>query len=229
MLIVLLFACGPDHQGYSTVSSINVEIDVTGIPDGERPNGDVFTLERANVVLYSIRFPECEALSRSMSFFFPVAHAGHSDVNIPSNWNRPTVLDLLEPTPLMVQYHIPEQSMCFAASTFARWDESTLNLPVDEELGEAYSIELLGSCSTLSGEEHTFIIQTAVPSERIEPLSGQHQSPDIDTLKYRIVFDTTDLLNKIECRAETFDDSSPAGLQALTNLQNNALRSWEWE
>lgn len=229
MLMGLMFACAKEVQEHPLISNIEIAVEIKGSPNGDRPNGDAFFLESADVVLYSIRFPECEELTRSVSWFIPSAYAGHSDINIPSNLNRPTVLDLLEPTENVYQYAIPEQTICYAATTFARWDESTFNLPDDIIPEEPFSIRLQGNCSTSDAEEFDFVIQTSIPSEKIEAVLTQNEHQMFDTLKYTIVFDTTELLNQIKCHPETFSDGNATGLQALFNLQNNAFRSLEWE
>jgi len=229
MLIGLLFACAKEDQEYPFVSNIEIVVEITGSPNDDRPNGDAFVLQSADVVLYSIRFPECEEFTRAVSWFIPAAYAGHSDINIPSNLNKPTVLDLLEPAEIVYQYAIPEQTICFAATTFARWDGSTSNLPDNIIPEEPFSIRIQGDCSNSDAEELNFDIQTAIPSERIEAVPTQIEHEMFDTLKYTIVFDTTDMLSQIKCRPETFSDENASGLQVLTNLQNNALRSLEWE
>lgn len=228
-MLIGLFACAKGVQEYPLVSNIEVLVEVKGSPNVDLSNGDSYFIESAEAVLYSIRFPECEELTRSASWFIPAAYAGHSDINISSNWNRPTVLDLLEPKEILYQYAIPEQTICFVATTFARWDGSTSNLPEDIIPEEPFSIRLQGNCSSSDGEDVNFDIQTSIPSEKIEAVPMQNEHQMFDTLKYTIVFDTTELLSQINCHPETFSDENASGLQALTNLQNNAFRSLEWE
>ena len=217
-----------DEAMQSNISTIQTTVEFVGTPLLEHSNGDVFDLEQVSAVLYSIRFMECEDTSTASSFQ-PInyATAGHSEINIPTNWNRPTYIDVLNPETIQTEAFINPQSICLGAVTWARWDGGTFNIPSDEP-EMAFSIYLQGSCKDAVGNERAFELFTAVPSEKIDsPLSLDDGI--FDTLKFTVVFDTTELLHKIECNDDTLGNTSSSALQALFNLQNNAHWIWEWE
>ena len=212
----------------SNISTVQTTVEFVGTPLLEHSNGDVFKLEQVAAVLYSIRFMECEYTS-AVDSFLPInsANAGHSEINIPSNWNRPTYINVLNPADIHTEVSMTPQSICLGGITWARWDGGTVDLPF-EEPETAFSMYLRGSCKDAVGHERSFELFTAVPSEKIDsPISLDDGI--FDTLKFTVVFDTTELLHKIECSDDSLGNSSSSALQALFNLQNNAHWIWEWE
>ena len=153
--------------------------------------------------------------------------AGHSDVFIPSDWNRPTYINLLDPVSLQTEVSIEPQSICKGAITWARWDGGTFDMPLDEP-EEAFSIFISGTCIDSSDVERAFVLSTSVPAEKIHPPSISEDDGTFDTLNFTVVVDTSELLHKIECSDDMSENSSSL-LQALLNVQNNALWTWEWE
>ena len=217
-----------DETMQPNISTIQTTVEFIGTPLLEHSNGDVFNLGQVSAVLYSVRFMECEDTSTASSFL-PInyATAGHSEINIPSNWNRPTYIDVLNPVTIHAEVSMTAQSVCLGAVTWARWDGGTVDLP-SEEPEMAFSMYLRGSCEDSVGNERFFELFTAVPSEKIDsPISLDDGI--FDTLKFTVVFDTTELLHKIECNDDTLGNTSSSALQVLFNLQNNAHWIWEWE
>ena len=222
--------CTPDQTLLrSNISTVRTTVNVVGTPLLDRPNGDVFSLEQVSATLYSVRFLECDTTA-GVSSFLPVnsAFAGHSDIAIPTNWNRPTYIDVLNPHTIETEIVMEPQSICLGAVTWARWDGGTFDLP-PEEPEETFSMLLRGSCTDAVGEERLFEVLTAVPSEKIDSPTEFDGNGTVDTLNFTVVFDTTELLHKIECSDDLLDNSSSSALQALFNIQNNSEWVWEWE
>ena len=224
-----LLACSSSSMESFKVSTIRTNVEFTGIPQVELSNGDVFILEDAFAVLYSIRFYQCPS-SVMYRNFSPISsvYAGHSDIAIETNWNRPTHIDLLNPTVIETEVFIEPQSICSGAVTWARWDGATLDLP-SERPDATYSVVIRGRCQNNLEQQQQFEMLTSVPSEKIQSIFEFEVYDDADTLNFTVAFDTTDLLHKIECNDDLTFNSSPLALQVLYNIQNNATWTWEWE
>ena len=230
MMWLLLWSCAHVRTlAHSDISTVRTKVEFIGTPLLTMENGDVFRLETAAAVLYSVRFLQCTDVSDGYALI-PInnADAGHSDIAIPTNWNRPTYIDLLNPSPIQTEIEIEPQSICLGAVTWARWDGGTFDLPL-EEPEATFSMLLSGSCTDSDGDERSFSLFTSVPSERIESPTELDDDGASDTLNFTVVFDTTQLLHKIECSDDLLVSSSSQALQALFNVQNNAHWIWEWE
>ena len=230
MMWLLLWSCAPQLTVvHSEITTVRTNVNFIGTPLLTMENGDVFRIETAAAVLYSVRFLEC-AEERDGYSFVPIntADAGHSDIFIPTNWNRPTYIDLLDPTPIQTELLIEPQSICLGAVTWARWDGGTFDLP-SEEPEATFSMLLSGSCTDSEGDERSFSLSTSIPSEKIAAPTELDDDGASDTLNFTVVFDTTHLLHKIECSDDLLVGSSSQALQALFNIQNNAHWIWEWK
>ena len=230
MWALLFVGCNAeDTVVHSSISTVRTTVAFTGTPVLHRDNGDVFRLDNVAAILYSVRFLACSDGIAGYSLIpMNTADAGHSDIVIPTNWNRPTYIDVLSPDTVFTEIHFEPQSICLGAVTWARWDGGTYDLPL-EELGTTFSMYMRGSCVDSEGFERFFDISTSVPSERIDSLAELEDDGTSDTLNFTLVVDTTELLHKIECSDDLLENSSSSALQALFNLQNNAHWTWEWE
>jgi hypothetical protein len=229
MMMWWLLACFTESEPSNDVSTIQTTVEFVGEPRLEMENGDLFVLEEAFAVLYSVRFYPCPNTVR-YEYIFPIstARAGHSDIEIDTNWNRPTHIDLLDPTSIHTEVQMEPQSICSGAVTWARWDAATFDVPY-ETVESTYSVLLRGNCRNEDDEQYQFELSTSVPSEKVQSTVVAELNDGVDTLNFTVAFDTTDLLHKIECNDDLMINSSPLALQVLYNIQNNAIWNWEWE
>ncbi len=228
-VLVILFGCNSDSNIIvPEVSTIQTNVDFSGTPNLQTESG-VFVLDSVLATLYSIRFPECTELGLHTSSLFPLAHAGHSDIEIPSNWARPTFVDLLNPTSIetSVELQTP-QPLCDGVVTWARWDGGTFDLPTPQPIS-TFSIQAIGSCQPHDeGEPVDFVLETTVPAERVRSLQDSFVEQSGTQLHFHLDIDPTDMLQNIPCTPELNDQSSVYALQILLNLQQGTTWIWEW-
>lgn len=194
----------------------------------------VFVVDYAYAVLYSIRLGDCSLYAQNhtnpvfhslLDFFVPSALAGHSDIDIPTNWQYPYVVDLLNPQSVEIYREFGEQSVCDFALTFARADGDTygIELPdVDREiLGSSLLIQ--ATCIHPQGRR-SMLLQTSIPSERVErvsvegnPAENQRYMGDLSIIGY-----TENMFGGVGCDTE----ENVASLQVLLNLQRDM--HWTW-
>ena len=234
---VLTFSCRSESDSktvYSLVSSVSIAVELNGSPTLSNQNGDVFTLDEAYGVLYSVRFSECSQgkslLPQSIQIpFLGSAYAGHSDILIPTNWKTPTHIDFLNPSAIYQIIEFQEQSICDAVVTWARWDGGTFNLP-NPEPESTYSVYVSGSCvPPTETEEIEFILQTSVPSEVVQPLNGIVDSGQFTALYFQLDIDLSDMLEDVVCSNDLLDNPDTNALQILFNLQQSSLWTSEWQ
>lgn len=235
--LVLTVSCRSElspETAHSMVSTVSIAVEFNGSPTLSNQNGDVFTLTEAYGVLYSVRFSECsevkKSLQQSISFpFLGSAFAGHSDILIPTHWNTPTHIDFLNPQLISQSIEFPEQSICDGVVTWARWDGSTVDLP-NPEPEQAYSVYVSGSCiPSTETEEIEFTLQTAVPSEAVQPLNSVVDSGQFTALYFQLDIGLSDMLEDVDCSNDLLDNPDTNALQILFNLQQSSIWTSEWQ
>ncbi len=230
MTFVFYLGCVENpHSSQPLVSEIHTTVHFSGRPNLQT-EGAVFVLDTAFATLYSIRFPECTEVSKRTVSLLPFAYAGHSDIEISSNWSRPTFIDLLNPVDVDATVQLDEaQSICDGVVTWARWDGGTFDLPTPEP-NSTFSIQVIGYCQPLNGDEPMdFVLETAVPAERVASFEDGVANERDTQLNFRLDIDPTDMLQNIPCTPELNDESSVYALQLLLNLQQGTTWTWEWE
>ena len=216
------------------ISTVSVAVRFDGSPTLFNTNGDVFTLDEAYGVLYSVRFSECSEVKhfqpqRRHIPFIRSSYAGHSDILIPTNWNAPTHIDLLNPFSIVQSIEFQEQSICDGIVTWARWDGGTIDLPTPEP-EQAYSIYVSGSCiPSTDAEEIEFTIQTSVPSEVVQPLNSVVDSGEYTALHFQLDIDLSDMLEDVVCSIDLLDNPDTSALQILYNIQQRSTWTSEWQ
>ena len=238
---VLSTACMTHHDEamvHSLISEVTVVVQFEGTPTLIQTNGDSFMLNEAFGVLYSIRFFECPPAEASLferpwfTFVQPV-YAGHSDILIPTNWNRPSYINLLSPDVITQTIEFQEQSVCDGAVTWARWDGGTFELPTPEP-DETFSIHLSGTCTPVNEtDEIQFSLQTSVPSEVVRPLNDVVDNDVLDSgqftaLHFQLDIDLTDMLQDVVCSIDLLDNPETNALQVLYNIQQSSSWTSEW-
>lgn len=224
-MILWLSACGQSADTALTVIEIQeatYQVQWSPLMDSRVGVDGLATITRFDVVLYSMRLPEC-LNTASQSFGFNSAWAGHSDINIPSDWQQPQVLSLVTDGTVEHTQSFPSQRLCHVGVTYARWDGATLNVPNTTE--EPYSILLEGVCDV--GEEQIpFRLQTKIPSERIMDTFDEDLMESKNGLRVTIGLRPDSALEDLDChQISSWDDTVP--LQVLTNLQTTSLWSME--
>ncbi len=233
-IVCWVLSCGQIKKDSGLVeplfSNVDIHLELSNTPILLNERGDMFEIDTAVAVLYSIRFIECSNETSWYSpqdFFLPRALAGHSEIAIPSNWNRPTYLDLLQPHSIDTTISFPEQSICHLVLTWARWDGGTFDLP-EPTPSTTFSVYVAGQCTAGDDQQQIdFILETAVPSEVVLPITFEElviQSPD---LKFALDIDVSDMLETIDCTSDLVDNPDRQALQVLYNLQQNA--TWTLE
>ena len=194
----------------------------------------MFVVDYAYVVLYSIRLGDCSLYAKNtanpvfhslLDFFVPSALAGHSDIDVPTNWQYPYVVDLLKPQSVEIYREFREQSVCDFALTFARADEDTNGIelpPVDRDIIGS-SLLLHTTCIHPQGRR-SMLLQTSIPSERVErvsvegkPEENQRYMGDLSIIGY-----TENMFHGVGCDTE----ENVASLQVLLNLQRDMYWTW---
>ena len=211
-------------------SNVDIHLELSNTPDLLNERGDVFQIDRAVAVLYSIRFLECSGETSWYSpadFLLPSAFAGHSDIAIPTHWNRPTYLNLLEPRSIDTTLSFPEQSICQLALTWARWDGGTFDLP-EPPPTSTFSVSVAGQCTAVDTQQPIdFVLETAVPSEAVLPVTFEKMDIQSADLQFSLDIDVSDMLETIDCTSDLVDNADRQALQVLYNIQQNT--TWTLE
>jgi len=144
----------------------------------ETDQGYRVTLQRGHLVSYSFRLYPCpEAAAGLLSWLIPAAHAGHSDFDVPSNWQSPWVEDLLAlETVVRDPIAMDDQRYCEGIYSVARADQHTENRPENPDMIN-WSLWVVGQYEK-EGQSGDFEFQTAIPSEAYWQIaatgSGEH-------------------------------------------------------
>ena len=215
-MIGFLFAClQPAEEVLDAVKVQSADYGVTwSALSSEIIESNQMALSRFEVVLYSIRLPTCSNLSLN-SWGINQAFAGHSEINIPSNWMQPTVLNLLEDGALHHYVEFDEQSLCELGVTYARWDGGTNNVVDGSE--DAFSILLEGICTE---SNIPFRLETKVPSERILDLVGM-LTGEGNNLSVLLEIPLDTVLNPLDC-SQVDNWTASQALELLSVIQTNS-------
>lgn len=220
-MIWLFIACTEpltSHHEDITVESASYSVGWSRLSSSIQEDYGI-ALSRFEVVLYSMRLPTCSDVAWQW-LGFNSAYAGHSEINIPSNWLEPTVLNLLDDGWIEHQVFFLEQSICELAITYARWDGDTKY--VVDEAEESFSILLEGVCL----ENNTpFRLETKVPSEQIVELPELGHSTG-SNLDVRLEISLDRVLNPLDCtQLDTW--TAKQALEVLSTIQTNNIWSTE--
>ena len=217
----IYLACASDVDGvndFPIVDSATYFVEWSGLTDGIIDSNSI-RLSRFEVVLYSLRLPECADFTRHL-WGINSAMAGHSDISIPSNWMQPTVLNFLESGQVEHEVEFSTQSLCELGVTYARWDGSTNNVVDDAEI--PFSILLEGVCLDT---ERPFRLETKVPSEQIHDIANLVTGLG-NNVHVHLEIPLDNVLNPLDCsQLDTW--SATETLEVLSEIQTNSIWSVE--
>ena len=130
-------------------------------------------LKKLYLVSYSLRLYPCETSSYQhrpiqiypFDILISTAHAGHSDLNVPTNLPTPWIENwVIWEEPELQSVSFPENQFCEVIYTIARADQATFNQPDDIDMIHN-SLYMEGSW-TKEDTTQNFEISTSIPAEK---------------------------------------------------------------
>ena len=218
--MILLLSCLPKNEPIVESQMVNTAEYVVQW-SGLSQVADLY-ITRFEVVLYSIRLPYCQSSTAMHTIGLNSALAGHSEINISSDWQSPFKMNLMDSDLVEVTTEFPPQQLCHLATTYARWDGSTMN--IDNFAEDSFSILLEGQC--LGDSVTQFRLETKVPAERVLDITSSEINGSGSVLMVKREFILDKVLDGLDCKYVE-DWSASDAIQLLSNLHADSNLTME--